>query len=156
MNSTFTSLAKHTRISPRKARLVAKSVRTNDPEKALVSLSFMPHKSARLIADVIKTAISDAKNQSAKPEDLVIKSILIEEGIKFKRFRARSKGMAAPYTRRTSHIRVTLEQKAPIKVEKSKTPKVQPEIDKALASAAPEKPKKVVKSKNTNQKVIKS
>ncbi len=119
MNTTFTSLAKHTRVSPRKARLVVKAVKTTDPEKALVSLSFMPQKSANLIASVIKTAISDAKNQSAKIEDLVIKAIIIEEGVKFKRFRARSKGIAAPYTRRTSHIRVTLEQKAPIKIEKA-------------------------------------
>ena len=133
MNTTFTSLAKHSRTSPRKARLVVKAVKTTDPQKALIELNFMPQKSANLIASVIKTALADAKNQSAKTEDLVIKSIIIEEGIKFKRFRARSKGMAAPYTRRTSHIRVTLEQKAPIKIEKQKKVEQKTEIDQILA-----------------------
>lgn len=142
MNTTFTSLSKHTRTSPRKARLVVKAVKTTDPEKALISLSFMPQKAAHMISGVIKTALADAKSQSAKTEDLVIKSIIIEEGIKFKRFRARSKGMAAPYTRRTSHIRVTLEQKTPIKVEKAAKPaKVEPsiDIDKALAGKSTDK-----------------
>ncbi len=143
MNTTFTSLAKHSRTSPRKARLVVKAVKTTDPEKALIELNFMPQKSANLIASVIKTALADAKNQSAKTEDLVIKSIIIEEGIKFKRFRARSKGMAAPYTRRTSHIRVTLEQKAPIKVEKQKKVEQKTEIDQILA----EKPAKKITTK---------
>ena len=133
MNTTFVSLAKHSRTSPRKARLVVKAVKTTDPQKALIELNFMPQKSANLIASVIKTALADAKNQSAKTEDLVIKSIIIEEGIKFKRFRARSKGMAAPYTRRTSHIRVTLEQKAPIKIEKQKKVEQKTEIDQILA-----------------------
>ncbi len=143
MNTTFTSLAKHSRTSPRKARLVVKAVKTTDPQKALIELNFMPQKSANLIASVIKTALADAKNQSAKTEDLVIKSIIIEEGIKFKRFRARSKGMAAPYTRRTSHIRVTLEQKAPIKIEKQKKVKQKTEIDQILA----EKPAKKLTTK---------
>ncbi|MBP6979539.1 50S ribosomal protein L22 [Candidatus Curtissbacteria bacterium] len=143
MNTTFTSLAKHSRTSPRKARLVVKAVKTTDPQKALIELNFMPQKSANLIASVIKTALADAKNQSAKTEDLVIKSIIIEEGIKFKRFRARSKGMAAPYTRRTSHIRVTLEQKAPIKIEKQKKVEQKTEIDKILA----EKPAKKLTTK---------
>ncbi len=141
MNTTFISLGKYIRTSPRKARLVVKAVNTTDPEKALISLSFMPQKAAGLISSVLKTAIADAKYQSAKAEDLVIKSIIIEEGIKFKRFRARSKGIAAPYIRRTSHIRVTLEQKSPIKVEKSVKPaKVKPitDLDKVLA----EKPAK--------------
>lgn len=143
MNTTFTSLAKHSRTSPRKARLVVKAVKTTDPQKALIELNFMPQKSANLIASVIKTALADAKNQSAKTEDLVIKSIIIEEGIKFRRFRARSKGMAAPYTRRTSHIRVTLEQKAPIKIEKQKKVKQKTEIDQILA----EKPAKKLTTK---------
>ncbi len=143
MNTTFTSLAKHSRTSPRKARLVVKAVKTTDPQKALTELNFMPQKSANLIASVIKAAIADAKNQSAKTEDLVIKSIIIEEGIKFKRFRARSKGMAAPYTRRTSHIRVTLEQKSPIKVEKQKKVEQKTEIDQILA----EKPAKKITTK---------
>ena len=143
MNTIFVSLAKHSRTSPRKARLVVKAVKTTDPQKALIELNFMPQKSANLIASVIKTALADAKNQSAKTEDLVIKSIIIEEGIKFKRFRARSKGMAAPYTRRTSHIRVTLEQKAPIKIEKQKKVEQKTEIDQILA----EKPAKKLTTK---------
>ena len=143
MNTTFTSLAKHSRTSPRKARLVVNSVKTTDPQKALIELNFMPQKSANLIASVIKTALADAKNQSAKSEDLVIKEIIIEEGIKFKRFRARSKVMAALYTSRTSHIRVTLEQKAPIKIEKQKKVEQKTEIDKILA----EKPAKKLTTK---------
>lgn len=136
MNTTFTSTAKHVRTSPRKARLVAKAIKTTDPEKAIIELGFMPQKSSGLIANVLKTAVADAKNQSTKIEDLVIKSIIIEEGVRFKRFRARSKGMAHPYMRRTSHIKVTLEQKQPVKIEKSKA-KVEPkaDMDQILAPA---------------------
>lgn len=148
MNTTFISTSKHTRVSPRKARLVVKAVKTTDPEKAMIALSFMPQKSSGLIASVIKTALADAKNQSARLEDLVIKSIIIEEGVKFKRFRARSKGMAHPYIKRTSHIKVTLEQKPPIVVEKAvktKAVEAKPELDTKLAQSV--KSEKTVKAK---------
>lgn len=152
MNTIFTSTAKHVRTSPRKARLVAKAIKTTDPEKAIIELGFMPQKSSNLIASVLKTAVADAKNQSTKVEDLVIKSIIIEEGVRFKRFRARSKGMAHPYMRRTSHIKVTLEQKQPVKIERSKA-KVEPktDIDQILAPTA-EADKKVTK-KNTKKEI---
>jgi large subunit ribosomal protein L22 len=45
------------------------------------------------------------------PEDLYIKYIYANEGPTVKRFRARSRGMAAPILKRTSHITVIVEER---------------------------------------------
>lgn len=106
------SKALQVRISPRKARLVAYPLKGMSPREALDTLRFVNKKAASLIGKVVKTALADAKNNYKLEESkLRIKEIVIEDGVALKRWRARSRGMAAPIKKRGAHIRVKLEAK---------------------------------------------
>jgi large subunit ribosomal protein L22 len=104
--------AKHIRRSSRKVRLVMDVVRGKRVEEALAILRFLPHGAAGEIFKVVKSAASNAENNyQMAPEDLYIKAIFADEGPTVKRFRSRSRGMAAPILKRTSHITVIVEER---------------------------------------------
>lgn len=103
---------KFIRTSPRKLRLVADSVRKMHPTKALVELEFMPKRAALTLRKVMRQAIANAVNNNKLEEKaLKIKHILIEEGPRFKRFRAAARGRARMILKRSSHIKIVLEDK---------------------------------------------
>ncbi len=104
------AVAKNIRISPRKVRLVSGSLKGMVAKKALEYLRFANKSSALPLSKVIKSALSNATNNFKLEEDkLKIKDIAVEEGPTLKRFRARSRGMAHSILKRTSHIKVVLE-----------------------------------------------
>lgn len=102
---------KNIRISPRKARLVAKDLAGRNAQEALESLRFVQKKAALPISKVIKSAISNATNNNKlDSKKLIIKEVVINEGPSLKRFLPRSKGMAHPILKRTSHIKAVLSE----------------------------------------------
>ena len=104
--------AKHIRRSPRKIRLVMDAVRGKRVEEAMAILKFLPHGAANEILNVVKSAAANAENNyQMAPEDLYIKQIFADDGPTIKRFRSRSRGMAAPILKRTSHITVIVEER---------------------------------------------
>lgn len=106
------AVQKYIRMSPRKLRLIAKAVVKLDPSEALVHLKFTTKNAADPLSKVIKSALANAKtNFGAKPENLRFKEIQVMEGPTYKRWRAVSRGMAHSIMKRTSHIKVVLEEK---------------------------------------------
>jgi large subunit ribosomal protein L22 len=104
-----TSLSKFTRISPKKAREVARSIQGRPANEALELLAFIPRKSARLLRKTLQSAIANAENNhNLASDNLVIKSALVEEGPAFKRFKPVARGSAHPFKKRTSHLRIIL------------------------------------------------
>jgi large subunit ribosomal protein L22 len=105
--------AKNIRKSPRKVRLIASTLRGQNPEAALEFLKYT-HKGAALpLSKVIKSAMANAtNNMKLDAKKLTIKEVLVNEGTVLKRFEARSRGMAHPILKRTSHIKVVLEGEA--------------------------------------------
>ena len=104
--------AKNIRRSPRKIRLVIDSIRGKRVEEAIAILRFMPHGGAKEILNVLKSAAANAENNfEMVPQDLWIKRIYADEGPVLKRFRARSRGMASPILKRSSHITVVVEER---------------------------------------------
>lgn len=100
------------RISPRKVRLVADSIRNLPLEKALQVLDMTQKRGASVLNGVFKSAISNAVNNAKKNKDtLVIKGIEVWDGPAIKRFHASTRGRAHPYKKRSSHIKITLEAK---------------------------------------------
>jgi len=98
--------------SARKIRLVIDSVRGKSVDEAVAILRFLPHGGAQEILKVVRSAAANAENNyQMAPEDLYIKRIYADEGPVFKRFRARSRGMASPILKRTSHITVIVEER---------------------------------------------
>jgi len=106
------AVAKNIRRSPRKVRLVVDAVRGKSVEEAIAILRFLPHGASKEVLNVVRSAAANAENNfQMSPEDLYIKSIFADEGPVFKRFRARSRGMASPILKRSSHITVVVEER---------------------------------------------
>jgi large subunit ribosomal protein L22 len=104
--------AKWVRISPRKARLVADSVRGMRVVDALAQLEFSAKHAAADVAKAIKSAAANAEhNHSLSREELWLKHILVDEGPTIKRIRPVSRGMAHQYFRRTCHITAIVEDR---------------------------------------------
>lgn len=102
---------KYVRQSPKKLRLVAGLVRGYPASKVVKVLSFTPKRAAKPLLKAVKTAISDAVNNfKLNDANLVVKTIDIGQGPSFKRYRPVARGMAHPYERKTSHIKVVLEE----------------------------------------------
>ena len=105
------AVSKNLRISPKKVRLVAYNLRGKSAETSLESLRFVPRKSAVPLYKVLKSAIANAKNNFKLDTDsLKIKEILIDEGPTLKRYRPVSRGAAHRILKRTTHIKVVLEE----------------------------------------------
>ncbi len=102
--------AKNVRMSPRKVRLVADSVRELGLEQALSSLMVLNKRAASPIKKAIESAIANAVNNfQASRGDLTIKEIMIGEGDKYKRYHYAARGRTRPYVKRSSHIRIILQ-----------------------------------------------
>ncbi|OGH24308.1 MAG: 50S ribosomal protein L22 [Candidatus Levybacteria bacterium RIFCSPLOWO2_01_FULL_39_24] len=103
---------KSIRISPRKVRLVADSIRNLPLNKALSALSMTQKRGATVLENVFKSAIGNAVNNSKKSVDsLRIKGIEVWDGPAIKRFHASTRGRVHPYKKRSSHIKIILEAK---------------------------------------------
>lgn len=102
--------AKNVRISPRKVRLVADSVKNFQLDQAIANLTVLNKRAADPIRKTIESAIANAVNNfQASRGDLKIKEIMIGEGTMYKRYHFAARGRVRPYLRRSSHIRVILE-----------------------------------------------
>ncbi len=110
--ATVEAKIKYIRISPQKTREVARLVRGKAPREAINLLDNLHKRPAKYISKAIASALGNAKNRKIDEETVYLKSLLVEEGPRFKRFRAASMGRAAPIVHRTSHIKVVLSDEA--------------------------------------------
>ena len=100
---------RHSRISPRKARLVADLVRGMKVDSALDLLRFTPKKGAKIIRKVVQSALDNASRSAGVDEDrLYISRITVDEGPTLKRWTPRAMGRATRIRKRTSHICVAV------------------------------------------------
>jgi large subunit ribosomal protein L22 len=106
------AVAKDIRISPQRVRLVIDQVRGKRVNEALAILRFLPQGAAREVARVVRSAAANAEhNNDMDPEDLVIALAFADEGMKLKRFTARSRGRPGPILKRFSHITIVVEER---------------------------------------------
>jgi large subunit ribosomal protein L22 len=106
------AVAKDIHISPQKVRLVIDQVRGKRVNEALAILRFLPQGAAREVARVVRSAAANAEhNNDMDPEDLVIALAYADEGMKLKRFTARSRGRPGPILKRFSHITIVVEER---------------------------------------------
>lgn len=108
-------------IAPRKVRSVVKVLKGMDVEKARYQLIYILRRPKDPLIKLLNSAIANAKNNFSMVEDnLFIKEILVNEGIKLKRFRPSGFGKAAPIQKKTSHVKIVLEERKPgLKMAKS-------------------------------------
>ncbi|MFZ2167976.1 MAG: 50S ribosomal protein L22 [Minisyncoccia bacterium] len=94
--------------SPRKVRLVTDLVKGKKITAALTALAFLPRRASEPVAKLIKSAVASAKAAGKNPDDLIVKSIIVESAGIMKKYRPRAFGRAAPIRRRKSRVIVTL------------------------------------------------
>ena len=108
------AILRQTRISPKKANLVAGLVRGKNAKEALNLLKFTPKKGAKILAKVVKSAMATAENNfKQNPDNLYIKEIIVNEGTTYKRSISCSRGRMHPILKRNSHITVKIDVKEP-------------------------------------------
>ena len=110
----FNASHRFARISPRKVRHLANLVRGKFADQALELLKYQPQRGARMLEQVIKSALGNAqdpdqlKGRTVDLDTLLLTDVRIDGGPMFKRIRPRARGMAFMVKRRVSHIKVTL------------------------------------------------
>ena len=78
--------SRYIRISPYKLLVVAGMVTDKDANYALNFLKYLPKKGARLLHDVVKSAISNAENNfKIAAKDLKVSRIVVNKGPSLKR-----------------------------------------------------------------------
>ncbi len=106
------AVARHVRISPRKARQVVDLIRGKDIDEALAILKHLPNRSAGMVEKVVRSAMANAEhNYDMNIDDLYVASTFVDEGATWKRIRPRAQGRANRIRKRNSHITVILKEK---------------------------------------------
>jgi len=144
---TSTARLRYISIPPRKMRLVAGLIKGMPVEKALNVLNFTPKIAAHHLAKTLKSAAANALSKEGtdhlKPEELLIKNIIVDAAPMAKRIRFRSMGRVYRYHKRFCHLTVHLEGHSDeVAVKKAARPK------KAKDESGEEKP--VAKTKKTS------
>jgi large subunit ribosomal protein L22 len=124
-------------MSPRKVRLVVDAVRGLPVAAAETRLQFLPKLAAEPVLKLLRSAIANAEhNFHLNKEDLVIKTIVADQGPTIKRSRPRAFGRAAPIRKRTTHISLTLATKEGSDKRKSESGKTEkPKTEKKPRAA---------------------
>ncbi|MFZ4508563.1 MAG: 50S ribosomal protein L22 [Fimbriimonas sp.] len=108
------AVAKYIRVQPRKVRIIADEIRGKEALHTSQILRFHPSKSAKLLRKVLESAIANAvENNNLEPNALRISTIMVDEGPRLKRMRARAQGRGFAILKKTSHITVVLEDFEP-------------------------------------------
>ncbi len=111
------SYTRYVRVSPKKIKFLIRGIKGMKPKDALTRLTFMKEKTTHILAKAIKTALSDAVNNYKLLEDnLVFVSIETGKGPMLKRWQPVARGMAHQIKKRTSNLKIVLEEKKTEKV----------------------------------------
>jgi len=106
----YEAVHRFARISARKVRPLADLVRGKFTDEALDILRYQPHRGARMLEKVIRSAMANAEDRRAQNlQHLIVVDVRVDGGPMFKRMRPHARGMASVIKRRFSHIRVALE-----------------------------------------------
>ena len=106
--------------SPRKMRLVADTVRGQEVNHALDLLHYSKRDASVRLEKLLKSAIAnwEAKNPEQTKElesgNVIVKTIMVDEGRTLKRIRPCPQGRAGRIRKRSNHVTVILDVKQPV------------------------------------------
>ena len=105
------SKLRNIRMSPRKVNLIAGLIRMRSVNEALEILKVLPKKSAGFLFKALASAASNAEHNSKKDaDDLIVKSVVVNQGRTLKRGRPGYKGKTMPIKKHSSHVSILLEE----------------------------------------------
>jgi large subunit ribosomal protein L22 len=105
------------RLSARKARLIADQIRGKGVEEALAILDLSPKRFARPMAKLVRSAVANAEDRNTRDkagidvDNLFVSHVSVDEGPSAWRIRPRAQGRAYWIQKRTSHVTVELEER---------------------------------------------
>jgi len=134
---------KNSRISPKKAALIADLVRNKKVTEALDLLKFTPKKGAKIMTKVIKSAAANAENNFKQDrKTLYISEIRVNKGLNYRRSVPISRGRIHPILKRNSNIWVVV------------SPEAKPSDDKKVKAESKKVDKKVEKNVKADTKKV--
>ncbi len=105
------AILRYARISPLKARLVLREIQGKDVGDALYLLKVTPKKAARIIENLLKSAVANAEEKGLDLDRLYIKKAVADRGPMFRKWLPRAHGRATMIRKRLSHLTIVLAQK---------------------------------------------
>jgi len=150
-----TARLKYVSIPPRKMRLVGDMIIGMPVEKALNILNFTPKIAAHHLAKTLKSAAANALSLEGtdhlKPEDLKVKTVIVDAAPTAKRIRFQSMGRVFRYKKRFCHLTINIEgeMEAPAPTKATSKAKKSEATDESSGSASKKKNVKKVAKKKT-------
>jgi len=105
------AILRYALITPRKVRRIIALIRGKKAGDALLTLRFLPHRAARVVEKVLKSAMANAEQKKVtEPESMKVAKAVADQGPTIKRTMPRAMGRANIIRKRTSHITLILEE----------------------------------------------
>jgi large subunit ribosomal protein L22 len=105
----FRAIHRWADMAARKVRPFAAMIRGRAADEAQEMLRFYHNRSARLLEQVLKSALGNAEDRGVRdPDELVVIESRVDGGPIMKRIMPRARGTAYPIKKRFSHIIITL------------------------------------------------
>ena len=111
-------------LSPRKMRLVADQIRGMEVTMATAVLSNNNRMLySTYMLKLLKSATSNwmIKNENATPENLIVKTVFVDEGVALKRLRTAPQGRAHRIKKRSNHVTIIVDQIENMEVQNNQT-----------------------------------
>ena len=107
------AIAKYVRMSPIKVGAVLDLIRGKNVNEAFAILEYTPREAAVAIKKVLKSAVANAENNNALDSDrLYVSEAFVGQGPTLKRFRPHAQGRAFRILKKTSHITISVKERA--------------------------------------------
>ena len=105
-------MCKAIRSSARKLNLVAQTIRGKKAEKAVAELSFSKKRIAKVVLELLQSAISNAENNhNLNIDKLVVSEAYVGKGIVMKRMNARGRGRSARILKPFSSMTIVVSER---------------------------------------------
>ena|SRR5579872_7493336 len=132
--------ASQVRISTRKVRLVADSIRNMSANDALDSLQVTKKHGSYALIKALKSAMANAvNNNKLSIDNLFIARLEVNEGPFLKRFHASTRGRVHGYKKRSSHITIVLKESTAAKAMVDKKEQKGMKTEKVVSNEKKEK-----------------
>ncbi|MBI2062573.1 MAG: 50S ribosomal protein L22, partial [Candidatus Yanofskybacteria bacterium] len=100
------------RIAPRKVRAVTNLLKGKDVAYALNQMEFFMKRPVLPLMKLLNSAIANAENNfNMVKNNLYIKEFFVDEGVKLKRYRPKAQGRAGEIQKKTSRVRLVLDER---------------------------------------------
>ena len=101
--------ARYVRISPNKMRRSVDLIRGRHVDDARRVLRFSPLGPNPTLLKVLNSAVANAEQKQAIPENLFVSRAFVDEGPTLRRFRPRAYGRATRIRKRTCHVTIEVQ-----------------------------------------------